>query len=308
MSLGNQELKDRVERHGKWLRSESGGERLIVKEFRENFIGADLRSADLRSANLSGANLSGANLRSANLSGANLRSADLSGADLRSANLRSANLSGANLSGADLRSANLSGANLSGADLSGANLSEIKADFLTRLALAESEIPGLYDYLQKGKVDGSSYEGECACFVGTVAKLRNENYGRLTCDLRPDSSSPTERFFMGILKGDTPSNNQISKFVCEWIEEYAKEKGIKLPKYRLVSSDECPAAFVDPTITDLAQKIEVTKDVQTPAEIKERRQFIKAAMVGLLSTGRDPEQVPKAAVKLADSVLKEIGQ
>ena len=98
-------LSEIVEKHGKWLRDEKGGERWSCP------IGANLRRADL----------SDADLRRADLSDANLSGADLSGADLRRADL-----SDANLSGADLRRANLSGANLSGADLSDANLSDAK--------------------------------------------------------------------------------------------------------------------------------------------------------------------------------------
>ena len=59
------ELAVIVEKHGKWLIDEEGGE-----------------SADLRGADLYGANLRGADLRDANLCGANLRGADLRGADL----------------------------------------------------------------------------------------------------------------------------------------------------------------------------------------------------------------------------------
>ena len=83
--ISEQELKNILDKHGKWLIKEKGGER-----------------ADLSSANLSYANLS-----SANLSSADLRSADLRYADLRYANLSSANLSSANLRYADLSSADL---------------------------------------------------------------------------------------------------------------------------------------------------------------------------------------------------------
>jgi hypothetical protein len=114
-------LSEVVEKHGKWLRNEEGGEMWSCA------INADLSRANLSGADLSGANLSGANLSGADLSGADLSDADLSGANLSGANLSGANLSGANLSGAnlrraDLRRADLSGANLSDADLSGANL------------------------------------------------------------------------------------------------------------------------------------------------------------------------------------------
>ena len=78
-------LKDIIEKHGKWVRGDTTGERADLRS--ADLSGADLRSAYLRSADLSGADLSGADLRSADLSGANLRSANLRSADLRSADL-----------------------------------------------------------------------------------------------------------------------------------------------------------------------------------------------------------------------------
>jgi hypothetical protein len=105
-TISKDELKEIIERHGKWLRDENGGEC------------ADLSSADLRSANLRYANLSYANLSYADLSSADLRSADLSSADLSSANLSYANLRYADLRSADLRYADLRSADLSSAKLS----------------------------------------------------------------------------------------------------------------------------------------------------------------------------------------------
>ena len=78
--MDKQELDAIIEKHGKWLRDEEGGER------------ADLRSADLRSADLQSADLRSADLQSADLQSADLQSADLRSADLRSADLRSADL------------------------------------------------------------------------------------------------------------------------------------------------------------------------------------------------------------------------
>jgi len=116
-------LNEILEKHGKWLRDEEGGERWSCA-FGANLSRANLSDADLSRADLSGANLSGANLSYADLSGANLIRADLSGANLSGANLSRADLSGANLSGANLSGANLSRADLSGANLSDANLSD----------------------------------------------------------------------------------------------------------------------------------------------------------------------------------------
>ena len=69
------QLKNVLELHRKWINKEPGGERA-------NLWGADLWRADLWRANL----------REANLREANLRGADLRGADLWEANLRGANL------------------------------------------------------------------------------------------------------------------------------------------------------------------------------------------------------------------------
>ena len=159
-----------------------------------------------------------ANLSWANLSRANLSGADLSGANLSWANLSGADLSKANLSGADLSWANLSWADLSRANLSRANLSVIKHDIWAVLLNAPHEIKGLKQAIIDGKINGTAYEGECACLVGTIAKIQKCNYESVP-GISPDQSRPAERFFMGIKTGDTPKNNPVSKLVLEWIEE-----------------------------------------------------------------------------------------
>ncbi|MBW5285973.1 pentapeptide repeat-containing protein [Burkholderia gladioli] len=182
--------------------------------------GADLRGADLRGANLRGANLSNADLRGANLSNADLRGANLRGANLSNADLRGANLRGANLRGANLRDADLSGADLSDADLSDADLLPIKADFIEVISQAPREVPALIDALKAGRVDGSTYSGECACLVGTIANARGCSVDAPQFDIPKDSSRPVERFFMAIRKGDTPETNGASKLALEWAETW----------------------------------------------------------------------------------------
>jgi hypothetical protein len=192
-----------------------------------NLIRANLSEADLIRANLSEANLSEADLIRANLSGANLSEANLSEADLIRANLSWADLSGANLSEADLIRANLSGANLSGANLSGANLiradqrslRHIKHDIWGVLLHARTEVPALRQAVLEGRIDGSVYEGECACLCGTIANARKCTVNEIP-GVQPDSASLAERFFMAIKKGDTPENNPASKLVLEWIDEF----------------------------------------------------------------------------------------
>ncbi|MFM9928181.1 pentapeptide repeat-containing protein [Variovorax sp. H27-G14] len=169
---------------------------------------------DLSGAYLSDANLSGAYLSDANLSDANLSDANLSGAYLSDANLSGAYLSDANLSGAYL-----SDANLSGAYLSDANLSGFRTDFWDVLLRAPHEIAGVRAALVEGRVDGSTYSGECACLVGTIANVRQADYSELGNGLKPSSSRPAEQWFMGIRKGDTPETNQASKLAVEWLDE-----------------------------------------------------------------------------------------
>jgi uncharacterized protein YjbI with pentapeptide repeats len=200
-----------------------------------NLSGADLRGANLRDANLSGADLSGANLRDANLSGADLSGANLSDANLRGANLRGANLSDADLRGANLSDANLRGANLSDADLRGANLRDanlsdanlksFKADLWATLTMARHEVPALIAALRAGRVDGSQYEGACACLVGTL-----ENAG--ATGLPHNSSDPAEQWFLMIREGDKPGDDTGGGFASakalEWALEYCALTGIEL--------------------------------------------------------------------------------
>ena len=161
-----------------------------------------------------------ADLREANLRGADLRGADLSEADLRGADLRGADLSGANLSGANLR-----GADLSEADLRGANLRGAKADLIAEILKLPNELEFLRAALAGGRVDGSTYSGECACLAGTLAHARGiDNYtgGTIEANGTPffaDASSPRESFFMAIKRGDTPETNPASAIALEWVNE-----------------------------------------------------------------------------------------
>ncbi|MBS7811182.1 pentapeptide repeat-containing protein [Roseococcus pinisoli] len=155
----------------------------------------------------SGSDLSGSDLRDADLRGADLRDADLSGSDLRDADLR----------GADLRDADLSGADLRGAYLRGADLSAVRNDMWDVLLKAIPEVPALQLALREGRVDGSTYTGECACLVGTIANVRGVSV--TTLGYR-DAERPIEVFFGAIRKGDTPETNSAAKIADDWITEF----------------------------------------------------------------------------------------
>ena len=173
------------------------------------------------------ANLRGANLRGADLSGANLSDANLSVANLRGADLRGANLSDANLRGADLP-----GADLSGANLSDANLRSFKSDFWMTLTYARDEVPALIAAIREGRVNGSQYEGECACLVGTLANARGQNYALAF----PDHSArnPAEQWFLMIKQGDKPGDDTGGGFAAgkalEWALEWCALNGVEVPQ------------------------------------------------------------------------------
>ncbi len=180
---------------------------------RANLSDANLRDADLSDADLSDANLSRANLRDANLIRANLRDADLSDADLSRANLSDADLSRANLSDADLSDADLSRANLSDE-----YITKAKADVFAVLDAAPNEVPGLLQAIVAGNVNGSCYEGTCACLLGTIANVRGCSY--LDLGIKPNGARPAEQWFMSIKPGHVPKLNRHALFVQLWITEW----------------------------------------------------------------------------------------
>jgi hypothetical protein len=115
-----------------------------------------------------------------------------------------------------------------GASLRDANLTPIKNDLFIVLLHGLKEISHLKSALVEGRIDGSTYDGECSCLSGTLHSGAIKNDGpqekdRIKCimDVR-DSNRPIERFFLGINKGDTPENNQAAKIVLEWIDEFEK--------------------------------------------------------------------------------------
>lgn len=179
--------------------------------------GINLSHADLRRVYLHGADLSGADLFRSYLHGANLDGADLSDANLDGADLSGVNLSRANLSRANLTCANLNGVDLTDANLKDSNLSRIKADYFDVIEWAlHDEVIGLRAALVEGRVAGTVYEGDCACLVGTIARIRGVSY----TELWPRAGRPIEKFFLAIEKGDTPATSQFSALAVEWLDEF----------------------------------------------------------------------------------------
>jgi len=110
-------------------------------------------------------------------------------------------------------------ADLMDADLTRADLTPIRDDIWAVLSAAPGEVEGLRRALIEGRVDGSAYEGACACLVGTLANVRGVSISAIPT-LHCNSSRPAERFFMGIKPGDTPQTNPVAKRALEWVDEW----------------------------------------------------------------------------------------
>ena len=132
----------------------------------------------------------------------------------------------ADLRGADLRGADLRGADLTDAVLTDAVLTPIKDDFFAVLIRSLPEIGFLRKNIVEGNINGSTYDGDCACLSGTLANGAKKHNGPqmdivvkniMSCR---NASRPIERFFLNIAKGDTPETNQFSKLAMEWLDEF----------------------------------------------------------------------------------------
>ena len=154
------------------------------------------------------------------LRGSNLRGSDLSGSDLRNSDLSGSDLRDSDLSGSDLRNSDLSGSDLRNSNLRYSDLTPIRDDFWAVLSSVPSEVAELRTKLMAGEINGSTYTGDCACLVGTIAKARNCKYDEIP-GLSPNSSRPIEKFFTAITPGKTPENCQPAKLVLEWLDTWA---------------------------------------------------------------------------------------
>jgi hypothetical protein len=198
-------------------------------------------------ASLVGARLVGASLDGASLDGASLDRARLDGASLVGASLVGARLVGASLDGASLDGASLDRASLVGASLVGARLDGIRSDFRSVLDKAPEEILGLLAAIRGGRVDGSCYEGSCACLLGTIANIRHCAYNQLK-DLRPNSDRPAERWFLALRPGITPQNNEVARITERWILEWMGEHNVVDPRVALRKlAQDAAAGFISNT-------------------------------------------------------------
>ena len=103
--------------------------------------------------------------------------------------------------------------------LAGADLAYIKNDFWEILLKTKNEVSGLKEALINGKIDGSTYKGNCACLVGTIANVKHCEFSKIA-GVAPNSKRPAERWFLAIRKNDTPESNVLAKITLGWIDEF----------------------------------------------------------------------------------------
>ena len=105
-------------------------------------------------------------------------------------------------------------------------MSDIKDDLSKVLDAAPDEVEGLRAALVEGRINGSTYEGECACLVGTIANVRKCHFKKLG-NLKPDSNRPSERWFLMFrpTPGHKPDHHEGARITLGWIDEWlAKRK------------------------------------------------------------------------------------
>lgn len=95
----------------------------------------------------------------------------------------------------------------------------IRNDLYRVLSRSAEEVPGLLNALRDGDINGSAYYGECACLLGTLARLRGCDHDQIP-GLVPDPHRPAETWFRNIRPGDTPTNNIHAALTAAWIETW----------------------------------------------------------------------------------------
>lgn len=139
------------------------------------------------------------------------------------ADLYRARLYRARLDEADLDEANLVGASLDEADLDRANLDDIRKDVRAILNSSPNEVPALREALVAGRFDGSHYQGDCACLVGTIANARGCYYEAIP-GLYANPDRPAERWALAIRAGDTAQTNPVAAITLQWVDEWLAER------------------------------------------------------------------------------------
>lgn len=124
--------------------------------------------------------------------------------------------------GVDLAYVDLTGVKATEKDLTAANLGTIKNDIFQLFSAAPNEVSAVLKALQDGKIDGASYTGTCACFIGTIAKTQKTSWQKIS-GIAPNTCRPAERWILALSEGDTPSTSPVAAITERWIHEWISE-------------------------------------------------------------------------------------
>jgi hypothetical protein len=123
------------------------------------------------------------------------------------------------LRGADLRGAVLRGIK---GDLPQAYVNEASREMLFIFEHLKSELPYLREKLVAGEVDGTQYEGDCACLIGSLGQGTSEGVDQV-CEAIPyyekGLHNISEQWFWNIREGDTPESSPFAKQALKLIDD-----------------------------------------------------------------------------------------
>jgi hypothetical protein len=123
-------------------------------------------------------------------------------------------------------------ANLRDADLYGADLAKLPTDYINQcsrdmLFIFQCLKPELAEFRKKliaGEIDGTQYEGDCACLIGTMGKLDGgiSKVCKTISFYEKGTHNGGEAWFLNIHKNDTPENNEFSKHALLLVDQVLK--------------------------------------------------------------------------------------
>jgi hypothetical protein len=91
-------------------------------------------------------------------------------------------------------------------------------DLYSVLDLRPNEVVGLRAEMVAGRVNGSVYQGECACLLGTLSRCAGVSVDSIGIPLDPDR--PAEALFAPIRPGMTPENCPLVAVIVGWIDQW----------------------------------------------------------------------------------------
>lgn len=120
-------------------------------------------------------------------------------------------------------------------------LNEASREMLFIFEHLKPELPALREQLLAGQINGTQYEGECACLIGSLAKgvaIKDDpdtdtteamgDFINQVCESIPyyekGLHNVSEQWFYQIREGDTPDNNEFAAHALKLIDQVLASK------------------------------------------------------------------------------------